>query len=319
MSTLTRRRALAFALAPLLARPAAAQDAGTIRVVGPPNDGYKSVYYGMRSGIFRKYGVTVEASLVNSGQAAAAALVGGSADVAYTNMLALIQAHLKGIPMQAIAAATWYLSEKPNVLMLVLKDSAIHSARDLDGKTLGAPSLGDINSAATLAWIEQNGGDVKSLHLVEVPPSSGVPFLEEGRLAAITINDPLLSQAIATGKVRVLGQPLDAIAKRFEASAFAVMATVVAQRMDAMQRFARGMHESQVFTNAHPDQTVDLVASYSGATPETVAHSRRVTDPEYVDPRNIQPLIDVLAKYGVIDKDFAAREIISAAALAPPA
>ncbi len=277
------------------------------------------MYYAIKAGIFHKYDVTVEATLVNNGQAAAAALIGGSADVAYTNMLALIQAHLRGVPIQAITAATWYLSERPNAVMLVLKDSPVRSARDLNGKVLGAPSLGDINSAATMAWLDQNGADVKSVHLVEVPPSSGVPFLEEGRLAAITINEPLLSQAIATGKVRVLGQPLDAIAKRFQSSAFAVMAPAVAQKFDAMSRFARAMHESQVFTNAHPDDTIDLVAAYSGATRETVARSRRVSDPEYVDPRNLQPLIDVLAKYGVIDKAFPAREIISPAALKPPA
>jgi hypothetical protein len=78
------------------------------------------------------------------------------------------------------------------------------------------------------------------------------------------------------------------------------------------------MHESQVFTNAHPEATVDIVAGYSGATPEQVAHSPRTLAPEYVDPRNLQPLIDVLAKYAVIERAFPAREIISPAAVPVP-
>ena len=35
-----------------------------VRAVGPPNDGYKAVYYGVKSGIFRKYGLDVQTLLV---------------------------------------------------------------------------------------------------------------------------------------------------------------------------------------------------------------------------------------------------------------
>ncbi len=312
---LSRSAALATMLAPLVTRRVRADELTAVRVVGPPNDGFKAVYYGVSAGIFRKYGVTVQPSLVNSGQAATAALIGGSAEVAFTNMLAVIQAHLRGVPIQCIAAATWYQSDKPITAMLVLKDSPLKSARDLNGQTVGAPSLGDINSSATMAWIDQNGGDAKSVKLIEVPPSAAVPLLEQGRCAAVTVNEPTVTQSLATGKVWVFAAPLDAIAKRFQASAFAIMAPVVAQSMDVMSRFARGMHESQVYTNAHPEDTVAIVAGYTGATPETVARSRRVTDPEYVDPRNLQPLIEVLAKYGAITRTFPASELISPAAV----
>jgi len=43
----------------------------------------------------------------------------------------------------------------------------------------------------------------------------------------------------------------------------------------------------------------------------------RAIDPEYADPRFIQTVIDAVAKYGIIDKPFAATDIISVAALKP--
>ncbi len=55
----------------------------------------------------------------------------------------------------------------------------------------------------------------------------------------------------------------------------------------------------------------------SGVAPEVIARSVRMVDPEYVEPRNIQPVIDVLAKYGQLDRAFPAEEIISSAALKP--
>ena len=34
-----------------------------MRVVGPPNDGYKAVFYAVKSGIFKKYGLDVQTFL----------------------------------------------------------------------------------------------------------------------------------------------------------------------------------------------------------------------------------------------------------------
>jgi ABC-type nitrate/sulfonate/bicarbonate transport system substrate-binding protein len=92
---------------------------------------------------------------------------------------------------------------------------------------------------------------------------------------------------------------------------------VIEKNRDAMARFARGMHEAQDYTNSHPAQTVDLVASYSGISPADVAKSVRAVDASYADPKELQPVIDILAKYKMIDKSFPADELISSVALRP--
>ena len=217
--------------------------------------------------------------------------------------------------MKIISAAYWYRSETANTLMLVLKDSPIRSGRDLIGKTVGSPALGDLASVGTLAWVDQTGGDSKRTNTIEVPQSATVAFLEQGRVDAVTMNEPAVSQALASGKVRVLAKPFDAIAKHFEGGCFAVMEPFVEKNAGTMARFARAMHESVVYTNAHMAETVDLVAGYSGIAPEVVAKSIRAVDPEYVEVPNLQPLIDALARYGTLSRAFPAAEVISSAAL----
>ena len=314
---MNRRASVALLLGlPIAMRDAAgAQELSTIRVLGPANDGFKSVYYGVKSGIFQKYGLEVVPQLVNSGAAATAALIGGAAEVASVNVVTVFQAHLKDVPMKIISAAYWYKSETANTLMLVLKDSPIRSGRDLIGKTVGGPALGDLASVATLAWVDQTGGDSKRTSAIEVPQSATVAFLEQGRVDAVTMNEPAVSQALASGKVRVLAKPLDAIATHFEGGCFAVMEPVVEKSFNAMSRFARAMYESVTYTNAHMAETVDLVAGYSGVPAEVVAKSIRAVDPEYVEARNLQPVIDALAKYGVLARHFPAADVISSAAL----
>jgi ABC-type nitrate/sulfonate/bicarbonate transport system substrate-binding protein len=107
------------------------------------------------------------------------------------------------------------------------------------------------------------------------------------------------------------------IGPRFESSAYVLNGDAASKNSDTLIRFARAMHEAILYTNAHLDQTVDLVASYSGIDPAVIRRSTRVIDPEYVEARYIQPLIDAAAKSGLIDRTFSAAEIISPYALRP--
>jgi len=315
-----RRTSLTLALGIPLAAPslAGAQQPATIRVIGQPTDGFKNIMYGVRSGIFRRAGVDVAASVVPSGAAASAALIGGAADVVYTNVGSPVVAYRKGVPIRFLLPANLTRAEHPTVSMLVLKDGPIRSGKDLNGKTIGTPGLGDLAAIATLSWIDQNGGDAKSVHQVEVGVSSAAPLLEQGRVDAVTLNEPYGAQAMESGKVRLLGRPMAAIAGEFEGAGYAVMEPTVLKNPDAMMRFAGAFHEASAYTNTHPVEMVDLVASITGITPDVVAKMQRVIDPEYLEPRNIQPVIDAFAKYGMIDRAFPAQEIISSAALKAP-
>jgi len=313
-------RILAFVLAGLLLAVTAAQGQSAltvVRAVGPPNDGFKAVYYGVKSGIFKKYGLDVQTSIVASGAAAAAALSGGAADIAYTNILTLVQAHTHNVPMTFVAAGNLQLAGKSQTDMLVLVDSPIKSGKDLTGKVLGSASLRDINAAASLAWIDKTGGDSKTVKVVEVPASAGEAFLEEHRADAVTLNEPAVSQAVATGKVRILAQPYDAVGSGMTAG-FAAMEPYIAQNRDVMDRFAKAMHEASAYTNTHLADTVDLVAAYSGVPADVVAKSVRFIDADYLEPRLLQPTIDLCARYQLIDKDFPAADVISSVAVKPP-
>jgi NitT/TauT family transport system substrate-binding protein len=299
-------------------RGASADDLIPMRAVGSSNDGFKAMYYGARSGLFARYGLAVEIIPVNNGAAAAAALIGGGADVAMANILTLIQAHAKGIPMRMIAPNFLATSDRPTTAVLVLKDSPYKSGADLIGKTLASPGLNDIASVGAKAWMDQTGGDSKATKYIEAPTSATVSYLEQGRADAVASIEPAVSQAMASGKLRVLADPLATLGKRVQVGSYVVMEPALAKRFDAFSRLAKGLHDASLYTNTHLAETVDLVASYSGTSPDAIAGSNRVIDPEYCDVRLVQPVIDALAKYGAIDQSFPAADIISSAALKPP-
>jgi NitT/TauT family transport system substrate-binding protein len=289
-----------------------------IRVAGPPNEGYKDVYYAVQAGLFAKLGLDVQPRIVNGGAVALAGLAGGSYDVAYTNLVPVLQAHQHGLAFQIVAPSTMFMSDRVQNAMLVAKGSPLRTAHDLNGKTIGTQSLQDLNSVAMRAWIDKNGGDSSTVHVLEVPSAAAVAALTSHRIDAMALSEPLLGEALETGKVRIFAKPQSAIADQFQAQAFVSMSDFVTQHPDVMARFARAMHESAIYNNAHMADTVGLVSSFTAIPPDVVAHSVRAIDGEYVAPRYIQPLIDAAAKYGMIPKAFPAEDIISPAALKSP-
>ena len=299
-------------------RPLEAQELQKLRLAGAPVDSYKSVFYGIKAGIFRKYGLEIDVQMLNSGAASAAALVGGGVDLAGVSSLTLFQAHLRGVQMVYVVPSILLTSDHVTTQTVVLKTSTIQSGRDLNGKTIGSTSVSDMNSAATLAWIESTGGDPKSVKVIEVPQSAAAAALQAGRVDAVTLNEPQVGLALATGVTRSVAHPYDAIAKRLDAAGYAAMTPFIEKNADAIVRFERAMHEAQTYTNTHMAETVDIVAGYSGIAPEVIAKSVRMIDPEYLDVRNFQPLIDALARYGFLASAFNAAEIISPTALKPP-
>jgi NitT/TauT family transport system substrate-binding protein len=315
------RRVLGPLLLVLMLLPlhgAHSQELATIKVAGPPIDDYKPVYYGIASGLFKKYGLNVEATITSSGSAALAAVAGGSVQVAFTSLPPVLQAHLRGVPFKIVAPAQYYLTEEPTAALIVKKDSPIKTGRDLNGKTIAGNSLKDLNSTATLAWIDQNGGDSKTVKVVELPSSAIVAAIEDGRVEASTISVPFLDAAVASGKARILAKSYDAIGKKFETSVYVAMGDYIDKNSDAMVRFGRAMHDAIVYTNTHLPETVTLVAQYSGIEAALVAKSIRAIDPEYVDPKNIQPMIDAAVRYDLIDRAFNVEEIISPTAMRAP-
>lgn len=299
------------------AAPGGAQTLPVIRVIGPANDGFTPVFYGVKSGIFRKYGLDVQTLLVPNGAAAAAALSGGGAEVAFTNTAILIAAHAHGVPIQYLTPGGYTTAANSLSKVLVLKSSPVKNARDLNGKTFASPALHDINSSIFMYWIDKNGGDSKTIQQLEVPASAGLGMLEAHRADVVMLTDPLASQALASGEVRELAHPYSALGTPVDTAGLAALAPVVDANRDVYTRFAKAMQEAVAFTNTHPDDTVDIVAAFTGATPDAIRHSHRATSADYLDARALQPLIDIAAKYGIIDKPFPAAEIISPVAVKP--
>lgn len=315
-----RAFAAALALAAGLgstAGTAAAQDASLIRVGCGPDDQSTPLIYADRAGLFKKAGLNVELVKLGGGAAVAAAVAGGSLEVGKGSSMSVVTAIARGLPFTAIGNIGGYTSKNPDIALVVSAKSTINSPKELVGHTLAAVTLADMNSVATLAWLDQHGIDSQSLKYVEVPASAAVVAMEQGRIEGSTIYEPVLSSALDTKKVRVRGYPFDAIGKGKDFSDALMYASKawVAQHPDLVEKFLKVVADASAFVAAHESQTAPLIAEFGGLDPATIGSIRHPVRDVALSPADIQPVIDTAAKYKVIPAAFPAQDIICACAI----
>jgi NitT/TauT family transport system substrate-binding protein len=296
---------------------ASADDLPALTVAGLINDTSTAALYAAHAGLFRKGGLNVALQTFASGGAATAAVAGGAAHVGLSSLIGVIAAHDRGVPFTLVAPAGVITPDVPYSQFVVRKDAPYTSGADLNGKTVGCAALKDLDAIAIANWVDLNGGDSKTLKFVEMPGPVAAVAIEQGRIDGADLNTPTLTRALDGGKVRVLAQIFDAIAPRFINTAWLAMSDYANANRDIVTRFAAVIAESNRYCNAHHADTVALVADNAKIDEAIVARMARITFSDALRPQEIQPLIDVAAKYKAISKPFDARELISPYALKP--
>lgn len=291
--------------------------APTLRIGVQLDDGSAPILWAKNAGLFEKAGLSVDIQKFTSGTAAAAAIAGGSLEIARSNPVALVTAHTRDVPFQVIAPVDSYHSDHADLGMIVLAASTLATARDFNDKTIAVSALGDFYTLAVRAWLDKNGGNAESVHFVELPPPAIPAALDQGRIDGAPLAEPILEFAMRTGKYRLAAKVFDAIAPRFvESLYFARIDWVLAHR-DLVDRFISVMRDANAYVNAHESETIPLIASFMSLDAAAIARMPRPERTPYVDPAELQPIIELLARYKVIEKSFPAQAMIYPGTLPP--
>ena len=119
----------------------------------------------------------------------------------------------------------------------------------------------------------------------------------------------------ASGKVRVLGHYDDAIAKHFMLSAWFASESFIDKNRDVLARFAQILGQAGAYTNNHHAETLVMSAQFSAIEPAVLAGMTRATVATSVDVKDVQPMIDVAFKYGLITQTVDVQQLISTVAI----
>lgn len=297
--SLVRRAPLAalLLLAALLPGRVVPEDVITLQVGAMPIDPSAQVFYAEREGFFTAAGLDVHLTVLNNGAAILAATAAGNLDIGFGSPAPVIQARQRGIPVRFIAPAAVYSGPPANSVLMVASDSPIHSAADLDGKTVAVSGLRDLTYFSTQAWLAENGGNAGTIRFVELPYAEMAAAIASGRIAAGCLIEPFITSAKASA--RVLGNLNAAVGNPYLLAGWFATDSWIARNPEAAKRFVAVMERTARWANAHQKESAAILAAYANASPEVTAamtRSRYDARPG-VSPQLVEPVIDLLQKY----------------------
>lgn len=296
-SALLRFIAIAMVAIMLPAVPAQSQTAPiTLHVGMIPNEPAALIYYAKEMGYFDKAGLNVEIEASQSTPALAAAVASGTLDISYATIPTLALAHTKNLPFVILA---------PGV-----SDSAVHfgggimvgmtstaNAKDFNGKTMGAAGLGTIAEYLPRSWIDKHGGDSSTVKFIEISFSETAEAIAAGRIYAGYLSEPFVTLAEKRKLAKLVPGSDDAMGPEYIATAWFTTSQWANANPGTVAKFVGAMHDAAVWANANQAKTIPMLQKYLKADPALTMQTRRPHYAERTVPAQVQPYIDVTAKY----------------------
>jgi NitT/TauT family transport system substrate-binding protein len=292
------------------AAPAAAQTLTNVKVALIPIEAAACVYYAKENGFFAKVGLDVDVDQNPSTPALTAAVLAGTYDIAYNTVATLATAHSKGLPFVLIGPGIASSAQHFGGAIMVGPNSTVKTGKDFNGKTLGTAGLNTIAEYLPRAWIDKTGGDSSTVKFIEMPFPVTADAINGGRVEGAYMVEPFVTIAEKKGLAKILSQGDDAISPTETVSTgwFATSAWARAHP-DIVAKFQKALSDAAAWANANHDKVVPILVKYLHSDPVLVGQSRRPYYPEHLAVSQIQPWVDITARYAKFPT-FKADELI---------
>lgn len=276
--------------------PAAGKDkvnAGVIAIIDTA-----PIHLGKAKGFFAEQNIDLTITPVQGGAASISGAISGQFQFAFANTTSLLTAKEQGLDVKVVSNGVSSTGEqgKDFSAVLVKSDSPITSAKDLAGKTVSVNQLKNIGDTTIRASIRKAGGDPSTVKFVELAFPDAPAALQNGRVDAIWVVEPFVSQAVSQGARPVAWNFADAAPDLTVAMYFTTGKTDA----DLVKRFTAAMRKSLEYADAHPEEARETLKTYTKMTPEVIAKIALPKWPAEVNRDSVQTIADLAQADGVL-------------------
>jgi NitT/TauT family transport system substrate-binding protein len=270
-------------------------DLTTVKVGVLPISALAPLYLGIEKGIFERHGLKLEPQVAQSGAAIIPAVVSGQQQFGFANVVSLMIAHDKGLPLKIVAKGSQAGPGKSQRFegVIVKGDSSIRRPADLAGKTLAVNALNDIGGLLISGALKREGVDPKSIKFTEIGFPDVNAAVDARRVDAAYQTEPFLSQAQHDGERVVLFQ-YPALGKAITIASYFTSDRYAQENPEVVKEFRAAMDESLEYASAHEPEVRDIVTTFTKIPPQA---AKSMTLPGW-DP-NLDPAqngLDLVAR-----------------------
>lgn len=207
-------------------------------------------------GFFRKYGLEVQAILIESGTTTAQALVAGDISFASVAGPAVIQSNLRGADVVIIAGVL-------NTLVFQLyTDKGMTRPDQFKGKSVSVTRFGSATDFAIRYALEKYGLDVnKDVTILQLGNNPAqLAALEAGRVQGAMLSMPTSLRAKKMGFPMMAD--LQMLGLEYQHTSIATSKALIKSKPDLVRDFMRAYIEGIHYAKTHRKETLDVLAKY---------------------------------------------------------
>ena len=282
-------------------------EGGTTKLAVQETAGVPSAFvaFGIEKGFFEKQKLQIDLQPTQGGAATIPALVSGDIQVGGSNVVSLLLASSKDLPIRAIAGGTSAqpAGEKDFGALLTAKGKGISKPEELEGKTIAVNTLNNIAEVVVKAALEKEGVDPESLKLSEVPFPEMEPALAKGSVDAAFSIEPFVTQTVEAG-----GKAIDysyvETEPEMQVGAYAVTDEFAESDPEAVKAFQAAIKETAEHVAGHEDEFRTFLSENAKMPP---AVAKKIVLPKWtgeVDAESVANTAKLMQKYGVVGDEI---------------
>ena len=309
-----RRAVLAGAAAALAAPHVRAQTLAKLRVGVIPVVDIAPLQAAIRQGYFAAEGLEIDTSPAPGGAALLPALAAGTFQVGFSNIVSILLGIQEGIDFRFLAGSVRSGDRPPDINALVVrKGSGLATGKDFEGKRLASNTRANIIWLRGVSWVAKTGGDWRRVNMVEVPFPQMADALVNNQIDGAMINEPFLSNALAT-----MGDRIERIAWTFNETVpgssiaqYAAMADWLAKNGELAEKFARALYRGVDWVEANRGPAVDaLISSYTRIPVERLSTIGMPVFEKAIPPASIEEVHRTMGQFGIGGRLPPVRELL---------
>lgn len=249
----------------------------TLRIGYIPIGDFLPMYVAQAKGYFAHEGLAVKFIPFAGGATIIPALQGGSLDLGISNGLSVLLAASHGVKVVCVTAGNYETRNHPTHALLVMDNSKIHSAKDLNGKRVAVNTLNNIVHVITEQWMADHGGKPSTVSFSEIDFPTMLAPLTHHQIDAAYEVEPFITIGKSMG-ARVLTYPMADEAQTTLVAPIVGIRPWVMTHQKEVAGFVRAFNKGITFINSHNAEARTILTRY---TKVSAPLSRQIALPEW--------------------------------------
>jgi NitT/TauT family transport system substrate-binding protein len=283
----------------------------TVRIGTLPTANAAAMYLGMQEGFFEDENLTVEPTVLQSGNEIITGMVAGDYDFGFVGYISAGIAAGKGVPICVATSsdAAGTSADDDFQVYVAPGNSPIKGPKDLAGKTLGINGLGGVAEVMTKAALDKEGVDPNSVKFIEVPFPEVPAAVAAGRIDAGFTAEPFVTTVLDQGG-KVVFAPQSDLGANYPNGSYAASQQYYEQNSDVNKRFHAAITKSLEYAQDNPDAVRAIIPTYTKIPADVATRMRLPVFTPDLDEDAIDEQMGFLEKYGLVDEAPSADDLI---------